>query len=232
MGRYLDFDVMKIGSSGDDLLFVMGYGNDFGNPGIKWTIEWLESIPFRTRLVRIPTGFTDFRSQVIDPLQKIADDLSDLILISHSFGSLAASYVKGARRNIYIGPYWGVPPHKTSPFLDRIVRFMGRSRISLIPRGFEYPDLGDAAVERDIATVPKTLSFATLNQLLDHLENLPPPRKRDIVYYDPDDRIIDTDAVRNRGIEIREYTGGHCPFTVKDRDRLFKDVLDLISENY
>jgi hypothetical protein len=145
---------------------------------------------------------------------------------------LAASYIHGARKNIYIGPYWGVPPHKTSPFLERIVRTMGRSKISVIPRGFEYPDLGNAAVDQDIATVPKTLSFATLNQVLDHIENLPPPGENEIVYYDPDETIISTEAVRSREIEIREYTGGHCPFTVNDRDRLFSDILDLISEKY
>jgi hypothetical protein len=202
----------------------MGYGNDFDNPGVRWLIDRIKRMELDCDLVRIPTRFDSFREDIIDRCQRIADSTEDFTLIAHSFGGLAGAYIDGARKRIFLSPYWGIPARRRNPVTERIVRWMGGSKIPLIPRGFGKDDLGDLARKGDIDPVPRFLTFRAVNQILELCQDLPPPLGGDIAYISEDDRIIDLGAVKESGIEVRYFKGGHQPFVVRDRERIFHTI--------
>ena len=228
MGK-VTFGIRQIKGNGPRVLFIMEYGNDFENPGVKWLMKWINRNEFDCNLVRIPTRFDSFREDIIDRCQRIADTMEDFTLIAHSFGGLAGAYIEGARKRIFLSPYWGIPARRRNPVTERIVRWMGGSRIPLIPRGFGKDDLGDLARKGDIDPVPGFLTFRAVNQILELCEKLPSTLKGDIAYICEDDRIIDIDAVVKSGVGIRYYEGGHQPFVVRNRDNIFHTVFQEIN---
>jgi hypothetical protein len=225
----LDFTVKEIQGGGESVLFVLGYGNDFDNPGIKWLRSWIRRTDLNVTMVRIPTRISDWRSEIIDPLKEISERREYRNIISHSFGSLATYFIDAPGRRIFISPFWGIPGKRANPFLIKIVKFMGNSKIRMIPRGFDLDDLGDLAQKDDILTVPRFLSFANINGIIKLTEILPPPKKGDIVFISRDDSIIDLKAVTDCGMEVRYYRGGHQPFVISGREDLFQEIYDLIS---
>ena len=227
MGK-IPFGIRHLKGGGPAVLFIMGYGNDFNNPGVRWLIDRIRRSDLNCKLVRIPTRFDSFREDIIERCEDLEKSMGGHTLISHSFGGLAGAYLTGSRRRIFLSPYWGVPPGRRNPISEWIVKSMGGSKIPLIPRGFGKRDLGDLARKGDIDPVPRFLTFRSVNQIIDLCDNLPPARKGDVAYISEDDRIIDLGAVKGRGIEVRYFKGGHQPFVVSDRGRIFGEIRENV----
>ena len=219
---------VRVVGDGPDVLFLLGYGITFEQPGTKWLMDLFSERGFRTTFVRLPTDIADFRTDMLKPCLEIEDELGEHALVGLSMGGLVGAYMDRPRSRVFLSPFWGVSRSLHYMGYDLALQKLKKVRYRLLPRTFTKKDAGYHAVHEDIVGIPAFLSFSTLYQMVSMQKAIPPPRDDDVVYRSLDDRIICHDAIDARGGDVREFSGGHLVHLVKDRDAIFSEILSLL----
>jgi esterase/lipase len=224
-----DLETRTVGS-GKDVMFLLGYGITLEQPGTRWIIDKFKDEGIQTTFVIVPTDMTDYQKDILEPCKKIEDRMEDHMLLGLSLGGLAGAYMEKAKKRIFLSPFWGVNDSLKYMGYDTALRRLKTVRYRIIPRKFNVSDAGHYAVKEDIHGIPMWLSFSTLYQMVQMQSAMPPPREDDLVYRSKDDRIISHESIEARKVPIVEYEGGHMIHLVKDRDRIFNDIIGTITK--
>lgn len=209
----------------DRVLFIMGWGNDFDQPGIRWLVRRLNLDGFSVTAVRIPTDIKDYKRDIIDPVVALSGDMNGPILIAHSFGAVAGRYVTGSRKRTFSSPYWGIPKHRMFPFWKQALTLLQWLGIPIIDRGYGPAEIGDIVEEDDHNLIPRRISIRTIFQVWKAQRAMPGLQECDHIFYSVSDRISDLEAISGASCRKTSYAGGHAFFTSSSRDKTMHDIL-------
>jgi hypothetical protein len=209
----------------DRILFIMGWGNDFDQPGVRWLVQKLNRDGYSVTVVRIPTDIRDYKRDIIAPVVALSKELHGPILISHSFGAVAGRYIMDSKKRIFSSPYWGVPKHRMFPLWKQILTGFQWMGPPIIDRGYPPSDLGDMIDDDDVNLIPRRISIRTIYQIWNAQKTMPDLREGDHVFYASSERISDLEAIRSASCRKTQYIGGHAFFSSSSREKTIHDIL-------
>jgi len=212
-------EINRIDGRGKKVLFLLGFGMNFDQPGTKWLMDRFDEREIDTTFVSLPVEFHDYKKELIDPCKNLLTVGDYEAIVGFSLGGLAGAHLTGVKRRIFISPFWRVNSRWLNIWTKIVVHGMARFRIRLVPRKFNLSDAGYHAVEEDLVGIPQFLDPRAIEEMAKAQEGLPPPEKGDAGIYCPDDMIIDPSLVEKRVKEAYRYNGGHMFHLVKDRER-------------
>ena len=233
--RFRDTPRMRItrrGTGGEDLLVVLGWGNEPTHEHVAWLLTRLLDAGYRVHAVTLPTNVWDFQRQYVAPLEKYLSDRDVDVVLSHSTGGLVAEHLseRHALRNVFLSPWWGV---RTDGVVDRAVlwafeRIPSAKRLYTPEIGVEA--IGDLKSAAEASAGPDEISPAFLATIRDAQSRLGPFDDGDAVFYTPTDRIVDPAAIERRTPPTarRTYDGGHEFFASSGRADVLDDVLAVL----
>lgn len=212
---------------GDDLIWVMGWGNSADSRHERWLIDQFVDAGYRVHAVELPTNGTHFERDYLRPVRVYRADLDDHAVVSHSMGGLVTAHLQPASPAVYLSPFWGFADF---PTILRPLLYLPVSK-PIFPAGVSPEGIGELATEAD-ATAPKYVSPRWLLAITRAQQALPPLDEDDVVFYTPDDQIVDPKAIESHASEdqLRTYDGGHELFSSADRDRIVERVLDALAD--
>jgi len=225
MGKGLTLSTRRIEVGTEHILLVLGWGNDFDQPGVRWFVDRLTGANYSVTIVRIPTDLGRFRERIVSPVLEVASGMDRPTVIAHSMGGIAARYLTDAQRRIFLSPYWGIPKHRHIPFMDIIIPALSWLSVPLFPRGYDQADLGDLMTDDDSYYIPSRISVRSINGFRQAQAGMPPLRDDDSIYYSRTDAVVDIERIEEAGCRKYEYTGGHAFFTSDSREKVFTDIL-------
>jgi len=210
---------------GEDLVWVMGWGNVADSRHERWLIDQFVDAGYRVHAIELPTTTTDFQRDCVDPVREYVADLDDPALLAHSMGGLALAHVNPDGLAVYLSPWWGMHdlPLVVEPLLQLPIAK------PFLPNSVEPETLGDLATEAD-ATAPTRIAPKWIQTIRRAQHSLPELDADDRVFYTPDDEVVDPDAiVAHTTPEQREtYDGGHELFASSGREEYVQWVLDAL----
>jgi hypothetical protein len=224
-------ETTRHGKDGEDLLFVMGWGNDPGDEHVSWLLSELVAAGYRVHAVTIPTNGWNFREQFVRPVERYAAGRGFEVVLSHSTGGLVAEHLHLPARNVFLSPWWGTSPGSAfeSAIMPVFRRLPTARRLFRPTRDPEA--IGDLRTEADLAD-GEGISPAFLSTVLDAQDRLGPFDRSDAVFYTPSDEVVDPTAIewRTPVSHRRQYDGGHEFFASSCRDRVLPDVLAALDD--
>lgn len=211
---------------GDPLVWVMGWGNVAGSRHERWLIEQFVDAGYAVHAVELPTTTTDFERDCVAPVREHVADLDAPALVAHSMGGLALSHVDPDRPAVYLSPWWGMQD------LPAVVEPLLRLPIAtpFVPVPGDPSELGELATADD-DTGPSRIAPRWIQTVRRHQRTLPALDPGDRVFYAPDDRVVDPDAIvaHTTPEQRRTYDGGHELFASSGRDEHVDRVLDALA---
>mgnify|MGYP000072968651 FL=1 len=224
--------ITRRGTDGDELLFVLGWGNKPTHEHVAWLLTRLLESDYRVHAVTIPTNVWDFDDQYLAPLDDYVREHDFDVVLSHSTGGLIAEHLarNHGLRNVFLSPWWGV---ETDGLLDRAALAVFE-RLPTARRLYD-PELDVEAIgalksAAEAETGPSGLSPAFLATIRDAQSRLGSFDNEDAVFYTPDDQVVDPAAIEARAppSNRRQYEGGHEFFASPGRESVLEDVLGAL----
>ena len=218
------------GDGGDDLLFVLGLGNEPEHEPVSWLLDRLTD-ECRVHAVTLPTNVWDFHDQYLDPVRSYYEAREFDVALSHSTGGLVAAHlaaaVEDAPRNVFLSPWWGLAPAEgfESVLLPYFLRLPTARR--LITPDRDRTDIGDLKPEDEFEAGTGGVSPAFLRTIADAQSRLPAFDAGDVVFCSLSDRVVSVRAIGDRtpAANLRPYDGGHEFFASSGREAVVADVL-------
>ena len=216
---------------GEDLLFVLGWGNDPEHEHVSWLIDRLTDEGYRVHAVQLPTNGWSFRDQYLAPLQLYADGRDFEVVLSHSTGGLVAAHLDIPCRNAFLSPWWGTEPAPgvESIIMPLFVRLPTARPLYRVVR--ETDAVGELKSETELAEGPDRISPAFLRTVLDAQAPLPTFDGDEAVFCTLSDEIVSVRAIGRRtpAANLRPYDGGHEFFASATREAVLPDVLAALA---
>lgn len=213
--------------SGDELVWVMGWGNRADSRHERWFIDKLADEGYRVHAIELPTNDPDFEGEYVAPVREYLEDVGEGPVLAHSMGGLTTAHVQPDRPVVYLSPWWGMQP---VPSVARLL-FKIPTAVRFIPMGFDPKALGELAEEQD-KTAPDRISPAWIRAMRDAQGRLPPIDEADVVFYSERDQIVDPGAIVDHvdSDQLREYDGGHELFSSADREEYVERVITELED--
>jgi len=210
--------------SGDPLVWVMGWGNVADSRHERWLIDRFVDAGYRVHAIELPTNSPDFEGDYVQPVRSYLADLNDPALVAHSMGGLTTAHVQPDRPVVYLSPWWGTD-QSDGGLLGRLL-FSIPTSYPFVPNPGSPEALGDLATAED-STSPDRISPNWIGAMTRAQASLPPIDEDDVVFYTPDDDVVDPDAIEAHTSEAqrRTYDGGHELFASAGREEYAEAVL-------
>lgn len=223
------------GDGDDDLLFVLGWGNEPDHEHVSWLLDRLAA-DYRVHAVTLPTNGWDFEDQYLAPVRSYYEERDFDAVLSHSTGGLVAAHLAAAvddpARNVFLSPWWGTAPAEgfESVILPYFLRLPTARRLLHPDR--DVSAVGDLKSEAEYEAGPRGVSPAFLRTVVDAQARLPPFRDGDVVFCTLSDRIVSVRAIGDRtpAANLRPYDGGHEFFASSGREAVVEDVAAALRE--
>lgn len=225
MEGQLEFRTERLSEGESELLFIHGYGGNMEQPGVRWMMNRFIEAGFGVTYIQLPTRFASFDEEVLAPVMRIQKGLDDHVIAAFSLGGLAAVFLEGARRRVFLSPFWGINDRWTFKGLGTVLNLLASINIPHLKRHFEKEDAGPLAEDDDLKGVPDFVDPKTIHEMHQAQRNIPPPMENDIAYYCPEDKVISISAVEARGIYTRQFSGGHMFYLSRDRVSIMEDII-------
>jgi hypothetical protein len=222
--------VSRHGEAGEDLLFVLGWGNDPDHEHVSWLVGELVAAGYRVHAVTLPTNGWDFDAQYLAPVRDYAVARRFDVVLSHSTGGLVAAHLDLPARNVFLSPWWGTSPAGWfESLIFPVFRRLPTARRLYMPDR-DVSAIGDLKSEAEFQAGPDGISPAFLSTILDAQERLGAFDESDVVFYTPTDEVVSPAAVEERtpARNRRPYDGGHEFFASSGRGAVLDDVLAAI----
>jgi hypothetical protein len=151
--------------------------------------------------------------------------MEDHFVAGFSLGGLTATYLEGARRTVYLSPFWGINERWAFKGLGGVLRILAGFNAPPLKRHFDLEDAGPMAEENDMKGIPDHVDPRTIHEM--HLAQIrmPEPRETDVVFYCPKDAVISRNAIERRNIEKHTFRGGHMFYLSRDRKEIINDII-------
>ncbi len=215
------------GDDGDDLVFVMGWGNRWTHENVGWLIGKLTDAGYRVHAFELPTNIDDFKADWLEPIAEYVLDLEGYQLLGHSAGALIGQALDGAENHVYLSPWWGYDTPYPEPVLEAV---------SAIPTAFQFlpgptvdeAALGSLATDHQLSTMPRWVSPAFVRETRAAQRNLLTIDHDAVVFCSLCDPLIDLAAIGRRvpTEHVVLYDGGHELFSARGR----AEYVDLLLE--
>jgi predicted alpha/beta hydrolase family esterase len=211
---------------GQDLVWVMGWGNRADSRHERWFVDRLAAADYRVHAAEIPTNGTDFEADYLAPVRDYRTSVDDHRLVAHSMGGLVVAHLEPDDDVVYLGPWWGMAGEP--PLVAELLFRLPTAR-PVIPTPIDPAALGGLATEAD-RTAPDRLSPAWIRTMRDAQASLPPLGDGDVVFYSPDDQVVDPAAVERHATanQRHAYDGGHELFASEGREGLADRVVEAL----
>ncbi|ELZ97659.1 alpha/beta hydrolase [Haloferax sulfurifontis] len=213
----------------DDLLFVLGWGNEPGHRSVEWLLDRLTYEGYHVHAVELPTNGWEFERQYVSPVRAYAVDRDIDLVLSHSTGGLVAAHLDLSVRNVFLSPWWGTAVSGLATLFLPLVRRLPTTK-AVVPSGISRDDLGELKLAAELADAPGNASPAFLRMIHGAQESLPPFNPDDVVFVSLSDRVVDVRAIGDRtpSANLVPYDGGHEFFASEGRERTLSVVLDAL----
>ncbi|RYJ13849.1 alpha/beta hydrolase [Halogeometricum borinquense] len=223
------------GDAGEDLLFVLGWGNEPDDKHVSWLLDRLTE-EYCVHAVTLPMNGWDFDDQYLSPVRTYYEDHDFDVVLSHSTGGLIAAHladvVDNAPRNVFLSPWWGTAPNDgfESVVLPYYLQIPTTRRLFSPERDTSV--IGDLKSEDEYDEAPQGISPAFLRTIMDAQARLPYFREQDVVFCSLSDRMVSVRAIGDRTPteNLRPYDGGHEFFSSSGREAVVEDVLAVLDE--
>ena len=212
---------------GEDLLFVLGWGNEPEHEHVSWLIDRLVDAGYRVHAVQLPTNGWNFASQFVAPVRAYVEERDFEVALSHSTGGLAAAHLDAGLRHVFLSPWWGTEPRGgveslVAPYVLKVPTVR-----PLVPVRYDPAAVGDLKTDANATGAPDAISPAFLRTVVDAQESLPPFDPADVVFCSLSDAVVSVRAIGRRtpAANLRPYDGGHEFFASSSREKVLPDVL-------
>jgi hypothetical protein len=218
----------RIGS-GEDLLFVMGWGNRVDGTNERWFATQLAAAGYAVTLVEIPTNPTSFGRAYLSPAAGIRERLDDPVIVGHSTGGLIAAHLE-PERAVYVSPWWAFYGERLRGWL---LRWGSKLPIAqpFVPIDFDREQLGPRVTDRGWDRVPDYVSPAFVRAIRRAQADLPAISERARVCCSLRDTVVGLQGIGERvpPERVHLYEGGHEPFSADDREAATAVVTDALA---
>ncbi|WP_082230561.1 alpha/beta fold hydrolase [Haloprofundus marisrubri] len=217
------------GDGDEDLLFVLGWGNEPEHEHVSWLLDRLGE-RYRVHAVTIPTNGWEFDDQYLAPVRNYWEDHEFDAVLSHSTGGLVTAHLAAVvvlPPQVFLSPWWGMAPNEgVESLLLPYFLSLPTSRRLLEPER-DTAHIGDLKSADEYEGEPAALSPAFLSTIVDAQTRLPGFDDRDVVFVSLSDRIVSVRAIGDRtpAANLRPYDGGHEFFASSGRETVVEDVL-------
>jgi len=214
---------------GDDLLFLMGWGNRVDGTNERWFATQLADAGYRVTLVEIPTNPTDFDREYLSPAASIRDSLDDPMVVGHSTGGLIAAHLR-PERAVYVSPWWAFYGEKLRGWLLEWGSKLPVS-VPLVPVDFDREEVGPRVTDRGWERVPDRVSPNFVREIREAQASMPDVPERARVCASLRDTVVGLQGVGDRvpAERVHLYDGGHEPFAATDREAATAVVTDALA---
>lgn len=218
--------------SGDDLVFVLGFGNRPEHDGVQWLIEQLTDAGYRVTAFELPRTITDFEQEYLAPVRSYVAELDSYRLLGHSTGGLITRYIERDERletRTYLSPWWGFRPVMNGHVVSLITKLPISKPI--LPNSTSRSELGELASDEWVADTPAYASPTFLREAKRAQERMP-PFDDSVVFYNPEDKIVGTDAIEAQAPASNrvQFAGGHELFNSRSREDHLETLLAAIAD--
>jgi len=218
------FKAVDYSSGRRKLLFIHGFGGNLSQPGIKWALNRFTEAGFGVTYIQLPVVIRDFKKELVEPAREVGASLGDHITAGFSLGGLTAAYLEGSSRTVYLSPFWGISDRLEFRGLTTALSLLARINMPPLKRHFEKEDAGPLATDEEMYGIPEYILPKTVHEMRKAQLGMPEPRKDDIVFYSPADRIVSISAIERRDMIRYTYRGGHMFYLSRER----KEIMDRI----
>lgn len=215
--------------SGEDLLFVMGWGNRVDGTNERWFATQLADEGYRVTLVELPTNPTDFDREYLAPVADIRDGLDSPVVVGHSTGGLIAAHLQ-PERAVYVSPWWAFYGEKIRGWLLEWGTKLPID-VPVVPIDFDREGVGPRVTDRHWERMPDRVSPAFIREIRRAQAQLPPIADDAQVCVSLSDTVVGLQGIGDRvpPERIHLYEGGHEPFTAADRTAATAVVIDALA---
>ncbi|MEF8807958.1 alpha/beta fold hydrolase [Natronomonas sp.] len=150
-------------SDGEELLFVMGWGNRVDGTNERWFATQLANEGYRVTLVELPTNPRDFEAEYLDPVADLWRELGEPLVVGHSTGGLVAAHLR-PERAVYVSPWWAFHGEKHR---ERILRWGSKLPLSrpFVPIDFDREEIGPRVTDRGWSRIPDYVSPVFIREI-------------------------------------------------------------------
>jgi pimeloyl-ACP methyl ester carboxylesterase len=215
---------------GEELLFVMGWGNRVDGTNERWFATQLANEGYRVTLVELPTNPLDFEAGYLDPVADLWRELGEPLVVGHSTGGLVAAHLR-PERAVYVSPWWAFHGEKHR---ERILRWGSKLPLSrpFVPIDFDREEIGPRVTDRGWSRIPDYVSPVFIREIRDAQASLPEISDRARVCCSLRDTVVGLQGIGERvpPERVHLYDGRHEPFAAADREAAIDVILDAIGE--
>ncbi len=213
-------------SGNPTLLFVMGFGNRFGNASVDWILNRFTDAGYRIHALQLHTDITDFERDYCRPVQRAHNKHDPAIVVSHSLGGLVTAFLDTTAKTVYLSPWWGIYEAKVSSWQRWLIpRLPVRARI--LPINTHRDELGESLSDDEWEQLPKRISPVYITEIYRAQQARPPISEDAVVFTSLADTVISLTAIGTAVCagQIRLYDGGHQLFATTNRQESIDRVL-------
>lgn len=217
--------------AGDDLLFVLGWGNRIDHENVRWLVEQFVEHGYRTHVVELPVVIEDYEREYVDPVAAYADDLGAYRLVGHSTGGLIAAFLSGATTTTYLSPWWAFPEEQQGAGLS-LLSMLPTTR-PIAPSGIDSRQvLGELATDQQLEDSPDRAAPTFLREAQQAHHDRPAIDEDATVFCTLSDRIVSTRAIGDAvsADQVVLYDGGHELFSSSAREQYLDPLLGAIED--
>lgn len=224
---HAEFDAATFGE-GEDLLFVMGWGNRLDGDNERWVVDRLVERGYEVHAVQLPTNAADFEADYLDPVRERYGRLDDPTVVSHSTGGLVVAYLRPGPA-VYLAPWWGVYGMKLRGAGPKLAARLP-VETPLLPIDFGREEVGALVTDEQWDRLPKRVSPAFMRTVLRAQDERPPVSEEAVVFVSLRDTVVSKRAVGEAVApeQVRLYDGGHELFASEGREELVEPVLAAV----
>lgn len=215
---------------GEDLLFIMGWGNKLDGENERWVIDRLVEAGYRVHAAQLPTNITDFETEYLQPTRQYRDSkaLQLAPVLGHSTGGLVAPYLR-PKAAVYLSPWWQFYGLKLRETTLKLVTSLPTDR-RLIPLDFERAELGGLVTQSQWEMLPDRVSPAFVREIWAGQKSMPAIDNGARVFCSLQDTIVGLDGIGERvdPTQVTLYDGKHELFSSAGREDHVEAVLEAL----
>ncbi|MFB6179425.1 MAG: alpha/beta fold hydrolase [Halorientalis sp.] len=217
---------------GEDLLFLMGWGNTVDGSNVRWFIDRLTDAGYRVHAGELPTNISDFEAEYVQPAREYRDGnaLQLAPVIGHSTGGLVAPYLQ-PKVAVYLSPWWGFYGLKLRA---RAVNFATKLPVEtpIIPLDFDREELGGLVSQSQWADLPHRVSPTFTREIRWAQQSLPDVSDDAHVFCSLKDTIVGLDGIGEQVApeQVTLYDGQHELFSSEGREDHAEAVVEALDE--
>lgn len=218
--------------SGEDLLFLMGWGNRLDGENERWFVDRLVDAGYRVHAVEFPTDITSFETECLDPVRefRLENALQLAPVVSHSIGGLVSAYIQ-PEGTVYMSPLWGFHGEpggeKTLGLLSKLP-----TNKKVLPHTIGRTDIGGLVTDSQWERMPDRASPTFVREVQSAQESMPSPRADARVLCSLNDTVVDlrTIGAHVDADQVTLYEGRHELFSSEGREKHVRKVIDAVRD--